>query len=86
VEVSRYAAYLGTTAGAVRLFHEHAAATLAIMGGVAAGFAVGAARDSRMLERWEADNGRLFTERRSGVRRESRLYVDGPAAAPLDAS
>jgi positive regulator of sigma E activity len=85
VAVSLLATYLATTAVAVLLFRENAAAILAIMAGVAAGFTVRAARDSRMLERWEADNGRLFAERRWGVKRKSHLYVEDPAVAPLDA-
>jgi hypothetical protein len=39
-----------------------------------------------MIRRWEAENGPVYTERRSGVKRKARLYVEDPAVAPLDAS
>jgi hypothetical protein len=70
----------------VLLFHDNAAAGFMLAAGIAAGYAVGAVRDSRMLERWEAQNGRLFTQSRIGIKRKGSLYVEDPAAAPLDAS
>jgi hypothetical protein len=83
---SRYlfAALVVTAAVEALLFG--AATGLEVGAGAAAGIAVGTARDSRMIKQWEAENGRLYTERRSDVKRKACLYVEDPAAAPLDAS
>ena len=84
--VSLLVAFLGTTAGMVLLFHDDAARTLWLVAGVLAGYAVRAVRDSRMLARWEASNGRVFVARKPGAGRKQSLYVEDPAAAPFDAS
>ena len=68
------------------LFRVSATAGVEVGAGVAAGLAIGAARDSRIIRRWEAENGRLYRERRSDVKRMGCLYVEDPAWAPLDAS
>jgi hypothetical protein len=76
---------VGTTAGLALLFGDGAAA-IQLGAGAAAGLAVGAAMDSRMIRRWEAENGRLYAERGSDAPRKGLLYVEDPAVAPLDAS
>ena len=73
-----------TTAGAVLLFHVDPAAILWSFAGLATGSALRALKNNRMVARWEAFNGRVFVERRRGVRKP-RLYVEDPAVAPLDA-
>ena len=77
---------VATAAVQALLFRDGAATVIAAGAGVAAGLAIGAARDSRIIRRWEAENGRLYTGRQSDVERKRRLYVEDPAAAPLDAS
>jgi hypothetical protein len=81
-----FAVLVGTAAVQALLFRDGAATVIAAGAGVAAGLAIGAARDSRIIRRWEAENGRLYTGRQSDVERKRRLYVEDPAAAPLDAS
>jgi hypothetical protein len=81
-----FAMLVAQAAAQALLLRAGAATGIEVGAGVAAGLAIGAARDSRMIRRWEAENGRLFTERQSGVKRKGRLYVEDPAAAPLDAS
>jgi hypothetical protein len=63
-----------------------AATGLGLGAGAAAGIAIGTTRDSRMIRRWEAKNGCLYTERRSDIKRKARLYVEDPAATQLDTS
>jgi hypothetical protein len=79
-----FAVLVVVAAGEALLFG--AATGIKVAAGAAAGLAVGAVRDSRIIRRWEAENGRLYTERRSGAKRKGRLYVEDPATAPLDAS
>jgi hypothetical protein len=81
-----FAMVVGMAAVQALLFRDGAATVIAAGAGVAAGVAVGAAKDSRIIRRWEAENGRLYTERRSGREAKGCLYVEDPAAAPLDAS
>jgi hypothetical protein len=77
---------VGTTAGLALIFGDSAAAAIELGAGAAAGLAVGAAMDSRIIRRWEAENGRLYVERGSDAPRKGLLYVEDPATAPLDAS
>jgi hypothetical protein len=77
---------LVTTAAVQALLFRDGTSGIAVGAGVAAGLAIGAARDSRIIKRWEAENGRLYTERGSGVKQKDGLYIEDPAAAPLDAS
>jgi hypothetical protein len=70
----------------VSRFRPRSLADIALLAGAATGLAVGSMRDSRMLARWEARNGRLFVEGKSCVIRRRRLYVEDPAVAPLDAT
>lgn len=80
-----FALFAGETA-VLLLLHRDAATAGAIVAGASAGIAAGAVFDSRTIRRWEAGHGRIYTEGRSGIRRKGRLYVEDPAAAPLDAS
>jgi hypothetical protein len=83
---SRYLFAMLVVTAAVEALLFGASTGLTVGAGAAAGIAIGTARDSRMIRRWEAENGRLYTERRSGAKRKGRLYVEDPAAAPLDAA
>jgi hypothetical protein len=80
-----FAVLAGVTAVLVLLAGDGAAREAAVLAGASAGIAVGALIDGRTIRRWEAGHGRIYTEGRSGIRRRG-LYVEDPAAAPLDAS
>lgn len=81
-----FVTYMGAAAVMTLLFRDGGATEVATFAGASTGLAVWAVRNSRIISRWEADNGRLYTEGRSGIRRKGLLYVEDPAAAPLDAS
>jgi hypothetical protein len=81
-----FAANLVVTAGAALVSHDSVATTLALLAGAPLGLAVGNARDSRVLARWEQENGRLFVENRRIAYRKRGLYVEDPADAPVGAS
>ena len=81
-----FVTYMGVAAVMTLLFRDGGATEVATFAGASTGLAIWAARNSRIISRWEADNGRLYTEGRSFIRREGLLYVEDPAAAPLDAS
>ena len=67
-------------------FHDSAPAVTAILVGVVTGLGVRDEKDSRTIRRWEAENGRLYTQGKSGISQKERLYVQDLAGAPLDAS
>jgi hypothetical protein len=81
-----FASLLGVAAVAALLFHDSFTAGLGLLAGVPIGAALESLRDSRIIKRWEAGNGRLFTEGRRGFNRKRGLYAEDPAAAAIDAS
>jgi hypothetical protein len=83
--VSLLVGFVGAGVLMALLFHDDTARTLWLVAGVVAGYAVAAVRDSRMLARWEASNGRVFVARKRGAGRKQSLYIEDPAAAPFDA-
>jgi hypothetical protein len=72
--------------GVALLFHDGFTTGLGLLAGMPVGAALGSLRDSRVIKRWEAGNGRLFVEGRRGFKQKRSLYVEDPAAAALDAS